>query len=223
MFLFQFHPTGSANIHDNGRNLVAAQSVWRFVSQFPKIYKDRESPPQVPTQRFNKSSNYRCALRLLRSIARRKSGNPNNNRDISRVWRRHWTDLALHPSYGSRHTESCSYNGGRLYSPTPSSPEGTSRFCTSNLASAISGHRTSRRSEGTTPERPYHQHDYQQCQQDGVAPGGCAVSKMTFFVLSSAADCVTHRPTREHTELEEELHEIAHIDYDRVAIVRVEN
>ena len=28
-----------------------------------------------------------------------------------------------------------------------------------------------------------------------------------------------HRPQREHTEIEEELHEIAHIDYDRVAIV----
>jgi len=27
------------------------------------------------------------------------------------------------------------------------------------------------------------------------------------------------QPTREHTELEEELHEIAHIDYDRVAII----
>lgn len=27
------------------------------------------------------------------------------------------------------------------------------------------------------------------------------------------------RPTREHTEIEEELHETAHIDYDRVAIV----
>ena len=27
------------------------------------------------------------------------------------------------------------------------------------------------------------------------------------------------RPAREHTELEEELHESAHIDYDRVAIV----
>jgi hypothetical protein len=35
----------------------------------------------------------------------------------------------------------------------------------------------------------------------------------------SASDRVIHRPTREHTELEEELHEIAHIDYDRVAIV----
>jgi hypothetical protein len=29
----------------------------------------------------------------------------------------------------------------------------------------------------------------------------------------------SHRPTREHTELEEELHTTAHIDYDRVAIV----
>lgn len=28
-----------------------------------------------------------------------------------------------------------------------------------------------------------------------------------------------HRPTREHTELEEELHTSAHIDYDRVAII----
>ena len=27
-------------------------------------------------------------------------------------------------------------------------------------------------------------------------------------------------PEREHTEIEEELHEKAHIDYDRVAIVR---
>ena len=42
-------------------------------------------------------------------------------------------------------------------------------------------------------------------------------------------DCPSHsedynlimdRPAREHTELEEELHETAHIDYDRVAIVR---
>jgi phosphoenolpyruvate carboxykinase (ATP) len=28
-----------------------------------------------------------------------------------------------------------------------------------------------------------------------------------------------YRPQREHTEIEEELHEHAHIDYDRVAIV----
>ena len=28
-----------------------------------------------------------------------------------------------------------------------------------------------------------------------------------------------YRPQREHTEIEEELHEIAHIDYDRVSIV----
>jgi len=30
-----------------------------------------------------------------------------------------------------------------------------------------------------------------------------------------------YRPQAEHTELEEELHERAHIDYDRVAIVRL--
>lgn len=29
-----------------------------------------------------------------------------------------------------------------------------------------------------------------------------------------------HRPGKGHTELEEELHETAHIDYERVAIVR---
>ena len=29
-----------------------------------------------------------------------------------------------------------------------------------------------------------------------------------------------HRPQNEHTEIEEELHERAHIDYDRVSIVR---
>ena len=33
------------------------------------------------------------------------------------------------------------------------------------------------------------------------------------------ADRYVDRPQREHTEIEEELHEIAHIDYDRVAIV----
>lgn len=30
---------------------------------------------------------------------------------------------------------------------------------------------------------------------------------------------ISSRPSREHTELEEELHSTAHIDYDRVAIV----
>ena len=30
-----------------------------------------------------------------------------------------------------------------------------------------------------------------------------------------------NRPAREHTEIEEELHELANIDYDRVAIVRI--
>ena len=28
-----------------------------------------------------------------------------------------------------------------------------------------------------------------------------------------------HRPQREHTDIEEELHEVAHIDYNRVSIV----
>ena len=28
------------------------------------------------------------------------------------------------------------------------------------------------------------------------------------------------RPQREHTDIEEELHEVAHIDYNRVSIVR---
>lgn len=32
---------------------------------------------------------------------------------------------------------------------------------------------------------------------------------------------VSTRPGKGHTELEEELHETAHIDYDRVAIVRL--
>lgn len=34
---------------------------------------------------------------------------------------------------------------------------------------------------------------------------------------------VINRPVKEHTELEEELHEKAHIDYDRVAIVSIPN
>lgn len=40
--------------------------------------------------------------------------------------------------------------------------------------------------------------------------------------LSSHGDAdshIPHRPTREHTEIEEELHDKANIDYDRVAIV----
>ena len=32
---------------------------------------------------------------------------------------------------------------------------------------------------------------------------------------------VLHRPQREHTEIEEELHEVAHIDYNRVSIVNL--
>lgn len=36
--------------------------------------------------------------------------------------------------------------------------------------------------------------------------------KVTYLII--------YRPSREHTDIEEELHETAHIDYDRVAIVR---
>jgi phosphoenolpyruvate carboxykinase (ATP) len=39
-------------------------------------------------------------------------------------------------------------------------------------------------------------------------------------VAWALADLHPHRPVVEHTELEEELHETAHIDYERVAIVR---
>ena len=42
------------------------------------------------------------------------------------------------------------------------------------------------------------------------------------MLLPSQAEAIiliTRRPTREHTEIEEELHETADIDYDRVAIV----
>jgi len=40
-------------------------------------------------------------------------------------------------------------------------------------------------------------------------------ARVSLYMLTSLL-----RPQREHTELEEELHEKAHIDYDRVAIVR---
>lgn len=35
----------------------------------------------------------------------------------------------------------------------------------------------------------------------------------------AASMLIRYRPRHEHTELEEELHDRAHIDYDRVAIV----
>jgi hypothetical protein len=41
--------------------------------------------------------------------------------------------------------------------------------------------------------------------------------------LKLVANQTLHRPQREHTEIEEELHEKAHIDYDRVSIVRIHN
>lgn len=39
--------------------------------------------------------------------------------------------------------------------------------------------------------------------------------------LQGCPDIIEYRPQREHTEIEEELHEVAHIDYDRVSIVSV--
>jgi hypothetical protein len=68
--------------------------------------------------------------------------------------------------------------------------------------------------------------DLQQRQQDRFAPWRCSVSlifllrglgllrERGLLTLSSLP-----RPHHNHTELEEELHETAHIDYDRVAIV----
>lgn len=47
---------------------------------------------------------------------------------------------------------------------------------------------------------------------DDLATVGCVVEQ-TF------SDHHGSRPQREHTEIEEELHELAHIDYDRVSIV----
>jgi len=47
-------------------------------------------------------------------------------------------------------------------------------------------------------------------------------SLLSFFFSNQGADRDTRRPQREHTEIEEELHELAHIDYDRVAIVRLQ-
>ena len=38
--------------------------------------------------------------------------------------------------------------------------------------------------------------------------------------LTNISSFAIYRPGKGHTELEEELHETAHIDYDRVAIVR---
>jgi len=46
----------------------------------------------------------------------------------------------------------------------------------------------------------------------------CSKSEADRTGLSKAADHLD-RPQHEHNELEEELHEKAHIDYDRVAIV----
>ena len=55
-------------------------------------------------------------------------------------------------------------------------------------------------------------------------PGG--VEYVSLQILPRPRRCnqeaianIRYRPQREHTEIEEELHEVAHIDYDRVSIV----
>jgi len=50
-----------------------------------------------------------------------------------------------------------------------------------------------------------------QAQKDGIAAARVQEKSTNTF----------GRPSKEHTELEEELHEKAHIDYDRVAIVSI--
>ena len=60
--------------------------------------------------------------------------------------------------------------------------------------------------------------------QTNLHPGG--VQYVETIPLSNGSRLVLFRltlharPQKEHTELEEELHETAHIDYERVAIVR---
>lgn len=55
----------------------------------------------------------------------------------------------------------------------------------------------------------------------GVAYVAPVVKNLPRRARSHVADRSSpHRPQHEHTEIEEELHEKAHIDYDRVAIVR---
>lgn len=50
-------------------------------------------------------------------------------------------------------------------------------------------------------------------------PGGVQYVQYSTSTLFVGATDTEIRPSKEHTELEEELHEKAHIDYDRVAIV----
>jgi len=53
-------------------------------------------------------------------------------------------------------------------------------------------------------------------------PGGVQYVDLSniFRLPAPLTNTAAHRPQVEHTELEEELHSKAHIDYDRVAIVR---
>jgi len=67
----------------------------------------------------------------------------------------------------------------------------------------------------------FHHNGFQQRQQDRPSPWWCPVRPPEQHLLSSMTNTASpHRPQVEHTELEEELHSKAHIDYDRVAIVR---
>lgn len=50
-------------------------------------------------------------------------------------------------------------------------------------------------------------------------PGGVVFALLLSSFLLAVMLTPASRPPREHTEIEEELHEIAHIDYERVAIV----
>jgi hypothetical protein len=56
-------------------------------------------------------------------------------------------------------------------------------------------------------------------QQDLPPPGRCPVSCSPTTYPTGNTLTSSRRPHRPYTELEEELHETAHIDYDRVAIV----
>jgi hypothetical protein len=57
----------------------------------------------------------------------------------------------------------------------------------------------------------------QSVNRTALHPGG--VQYVACLLLSLSSHWPFDRPGKSHTELEEELHETAHIDYDRVAIV----
>ena len=49
-------------------------------------------------------------------------------------------------------------------------------------------------------------------------PGRVVYALLLVFLLAAMLN-LAYRPSREHTKIEEELYEIAHIDYERVTIV----